>query len=214
MKALCGHTLAILCTLLPLGLLAAEGDATQPIQSTWKVQEIRYSYFGFTTQYSCDAAEQKLKSILTALGAHPATSVKASGCTLNQPSRDFFVTITTATPIPVSDLPTPTSNEAARADLIKRLGVKSEFAEEEFPATWKTVDLSRDRKLRLEPGDCELMEGLRDNVLPKLTVKVEADDVNCTPKQVSITTPALKVSALVRLPEPDKGAAAPATAER
>jgi hypothetical protein len=203
MKAHCGHALALLCTLLPLSSFAADADSAQPIPATWKVQEIRYSYFGFTTAYSCDAAEQKLKKILTALGSHPATEVKASGCDLNRPSRDFFVTITTATPIAVTDVRTPTSNEAARADLLKRLGVKSDFGEEEFPAVWKTVDLTRDKKLRLEPGDCELMEGLRDNVLSKLTVKIEADGVRCTPKQVSINTPELKVSALVRLADAD-----------
>jgi hypothetical protein len=66
------------------------------------------------------------------------------------------------------------------------------------------VDLGRDRKLDLQPGDCELMEGLRDQVLPKMSIKVVSDAVHCTPKQLSIQTPELKVSALVALPSADK----------
>ena len=203
MKVLRVGAFIALCMSAPYGAYAAANDATEPVQATWKIQEIKYSYFGFTTAYSCDAAERKLKSILTALGSHPATEVQASGCPLDSPSRNFFITITTATPIPVSEVPKPTSNEAARAELLKRLGVKSDFEAEEFPANWKSVDLSRDKKLRLEPGDCELMQGLRDNVLPKLTVKIETDRVSCTPRQVSINTPELGVSALVRMANPD-----------
>jgi hypothetical protein len=68
---------------------------------------------------------------------------------------------------------------------------------EPFTATWQTVDLSNDRKLNLQPGDCELMEGLRDHVLPKIGVKVLNDKVQCYPNTVSIQTPELEVSALV-----------------
>jgi hypothetical protein len=207
MKALSVGSLMALCLALPAGAYAAQEISPDPVPAIWKVQEIRYSYFGFTTAYSCDAAERKLKGILDALGAHPASKVTTSGCTQNRPSSNFFVTITAATPFPKSDVPPQTSNEAARAELVQRLGVKSDFGTEEFPAIRKTVDISRDKKLRLEPGDCELLDGVRDNVLPKLSVKIEMDGVRCTPKQVGITTPELKVSALVRLPDADTGSA-------
>jgi hypothetical protein len=188
--------------LLPLAGNAATGDS---IPAAWKVQEIRYTYVGFTTAYNCDAAEDKIKQILLTLGAHPSTKVRAGGCNLNRPSRNFFVTITTATPAPVSDpAPVPVSGEKTRQELLERLGTKNPIGTEQFPATWKSVDLSRDRRLDLRPGDCELMEGLRDNVLPKLAIKVESDRLQCTPRQVSITTPELKVSALVPLASPDQ----------
>jgi hypothetical protein len=47
------------------------------------------------------------------------------------------------------------------------------------------------------------MEGLRNQVLPKLAVRIVNDKVQCMPKQLSITTPELTVSALVALPSPD-----------
>jgi hypothetical protein len=132
--------------------------------------------------------------------------VSAQGCDFNRPSRNFFITITTATPVPVADL-SKTPAQASRDELLKRLGVASAQLDQTFPAEWKTVELSRDRKLDLEPGDCELMEGLRDHVLPKLSVKIQVDRVQCIPRQVSLQTPELTVSALVPMAKPDAAAA-------
>lgn len=200
---------ALLCgsLLLPLAGRAAEDSAPaqdSPVQATWKTQEIRYSYVGFTTAYDCDAAEDRLKAILRKLGAHEQTRVSARGCEFNRPSRNFFITITTATPVPLAEAPKETNS--SREELLKRLGVRTQQLSETFPAQWTTVDLSTDRQLRLQPGDCELMKGLRDHVLPKLSVKVVSDRVECVPRQVSIRTPELKVSALVPMASPDSPA--------
>jgi len=185
--------------LLPL---AGHAEDSAPVQAGWKTQEIRYSYTAFTTAYNCDAAEDRIKAILRALGAHEQTRVSAQGCTLNRPSRNFFITITTATPAPIADL-AKTPAQTSRDELLKRLGVAAAKLDETFPAEWKTIELSRDRKLDLQPGDCELMEGLRDHVFPKLSVKIQTDRVRCIPRQVSYTTPELTVSALVAMPKPD-----------
>ena len=191
--------------LLPLVGHAAENPApdSAPIQATWKTQEIRYSYTGFTTAYSCDAAEDRIKAILRTLGAHEQTRVSAQGCNFNRPSRNFFITITTATPVPVSEAPTKAPGDASKEELLKRLGVPATKLDETFPAEWKTVELSRVRKLNIEPGDCELMEGLKDRVLPQLSVKIISSRVQCVPRQVGIQPPELNVSALVPVAKPD-----------
>lgn len=197
--AVCG------ATLLPLiGHSAAEPTPDSgPVQATWKTQEIRYSYTGFTTAYNCDAAEDRIKAILRALGAHESTRVMATGCNFNRPSRNFFITITTATPVPVSEAPAKSSADASREELLKRLGVAATQLDETFPAEWKKVELSRNRRLNLEGGDCELMEGLKDRVLPKLGVKIISSRVQCIPRQVSIQAPELTVSALMPMAKPD-----------
>ena len=193
---------------LALGLVGALAQMTVPahaeetIASTWKVQEIKYSHVAFTTAYDCDAAAQKIKSILKELGAHPNTKVSTSGCSFNRPSRNFFVTIAAATPVPASDA-TPTQSDQSKQELLKRLGIKNDVSTEQFPAEWKTVDLAKNRRLDLRPGDCELMEGLRDRVLPQLGMKVSERSLGCTPHTVGITTPELKVSALVPTKSPD-----------
>lgn len=200
--------LCVTSTALPLSVHAsAQADDLGAIQSTWKPQEIRYSYLGFTTAYNCDAAETRLKDILLTLGAHPQTKVRATGCDMNRPSRNFFITITTATPVAAADAAASgnaPANSTSKQELIKRLGIKSSITDEPFPATWKTVNLSTDRKLDLQPGDCELMAGLRDRVLPSLSVKVVTDKVECTPHHLSIQTPELTVFALVPVPSADR----------
>jgi hypothetical protein len=185
----------------------AVADSASSVQAVWQPVEIKYSYVGFTTAYECDAFESKVKSILLKLGAAPQTRVQANGCINTRPSRNFFVTVTTATPIPASEAKEP-ANKATK-ELAERLtGKKDPLQTDPFPAQWQTVDLSRDRKLDLDPGDCELMEGLKKEVLPKLSVKVIADRVNCTPHDLSIQTPQLTVSALVPMPKADDSTAA------
>jgi hypothetical protein len=197
----------MLAAVLSQAASASPADSTESVQSVWKPVEIKYSYVGFTTAYDCDAFEAKVKSILLRLGAAPQTRVQANGCINTRPSRNFFVTVTTATPIPASEAKEP-ANKATK-ELAERLtGKKDPLQTDPFPAQWQTVDLSRDRKLDLEPGDCELMEGLKKEVLPKLSVKVLADRVTCTPHDLSIQTPQLTVSALVPLPKADDATAA------
>jgi hypothetical protein len=197
----------ILAALLSQAAYAAADDASS-VQAVWKPIEVKYSYVGFTTAYNCDAFEAKVKSILLTLGATPLTKVQANGCIdVNRPSRNFFVNITTATPIAASEAKEP--DNKATAELTERLtGKKDPLKTDPFPAQWKTVDLSRERRLNLEPGDCELMEGLRDKVLPKIGVKVVNENISCTPGNLSIQTPQLTVSALVALPKADDSTAA------
>jgi hypothetical protein len=192
--------LASTCVMTLAALPTHAEDA--PIPSKWNVQEIKYSYVGFTTAYDCDSAAMKIKAILTELGAHPDTKVSATGCAFDRPARNFFVTITAATPMPVAEIKS-TPGDQSRQELLKRLGAKSDFSAQEFPAAWTTVDLAKNRRLDLRPGDCELMEGLRDRVLPKLGMKVAEQRILCTPNQVGITTPQLSISALLPIKSPD-----------
>jgi hypothetical protein len=192
--ALCGAA-------LPLAVAAAKVADSAAVQSAWRPQQITYSYTAFTTAYDCDAAAAKLKEILTTLGAHPQTKVRATGCNLNRPSRLFFVTITTATPVAVSGDQDARAGRSEQA-LIDKLGGRNAVTTEPFAATWQTVDLSRVRRLDLQPGDCELMEGLRDHVLPKIGVRVVNDGVQCFPNTLSIQAPQLEVSALVPVNPP------------
>ena len=194
--------------LSPAAYADASDAAAKSVQAVWKPVEIKYSYVGFTTAYNCDAFEQKVRNILLRLGAPEQTRVQANGCIdVNRPSRNFFVTINSAAVIPAAEAKEPP--DKATRELAERLtGRKDPLKTDPFPAQWKTVELSRDRRLDLQPGDCELMEGLSKDVLPKLSIKVVSDRVLCTPNNLSITTPELTVSALVPLPKADESSSA------
>lgn len=182
---------------------AADAAAGDVIQAGWKTTEVRYSYVGFTTAFTCDGAEDRIKTILRAVGAHPKTNVRAQGCEFNRPTRNFFITITAAMPVPQAEAQQPAADEGNRQALLKRLGVKQERLEETFPAQWQTVRLDRDRRLDLKPGECELLEGLRTQVFPKLGVEVLSDSLRCVPKQLPIVLPELSVKALLPAPSAD-----------
>ena len=181
---------------------SAASSADETIQSRWKLQEITYSHNAFTTAYECDSAADKIKAMLVAMGAHPDTHVRANGCPGNRPSRNFFVTITTATAVPAADI-TESKSDKSREELLKRLGSKAQISSEEFPASWKSVELSKERRLDIRPGDCELVESLSKRALPKLGVEVEEQRISCTPNQLDIQPPQLRVSALMPLKSPD-----------
>jgi hypothetical protein len=70
-----------------------------------------------------------------------------------------------------------------------------------FPATWKTISMSRDRQLKLAPGDCELVEQLSRNVFPRMAIRVERDRLRCSVAFGNIGQPQLRVAALVAMPE-------------
>jgi hypothetical protein len=167
------------------------------VQAVWQPQEINFQYFGFTTAYQCDALADKVERLLQQVGVHQSVRASGAGCAINKPSRNVSVRITLLAPVEANDQ----NREAIAANeknaaLLKRLGVKKADTDS-FPAQWKTVTLSDGRPAMLSAGDCELIEQLRDRVLPKLHVKVVDDNVRCTPHQVSIVRPKLTVSALV-----------------
>jgi hypothetical protein len=200
MRSRQNYTWSVLLIALAAPCVASAAIPSGSAEATWKPQEIRYAYSGFTTAYSCDAAELKLEQILKSLGAHPNTKVRATGCSPSRPASDFFVTVTTATPVPF-DAGQP---EQIDGKILRELHLDRGALTRPFAAEWKTVDLSRDNKLNLQPGDCELLEGLRQHVLPKLSIQIVEDRVSCTPRQLSIQTPTLKVAALVPSKSPDQ----------
>jgi hypothetical protein len=55
--------------------------------------------------------------------------------------------------------------------------------------------------LRLGPSDCELVEQLRRDVLPYMSIRVDYDRLRCSTVFGNIGQPQLRVAALVALPE-------------
>lgn len=183
------------------GAEVKEQAQVAPVPAVWKPVELQFSYLSLTTAYSCDALESRLARILSAVGAHPGTKVSVTGCPTSGPSDHAFVRITGGVPVPVSaETRSAAAKDSSRADLLKRLGVKPGLEMEEFPAVQKTIELSRERSLNLEPGDCELMEHLTRDVFPKIGVKVLDTTARCFPNTLPISTPRLRVSALVKAP--------------
>lgn len=183
---------------------AGEVAAVDVFQARWDARNIPFSYVGTTTRYSCSALEEKIRNLLIAVGGHPRTRVRASGCQGSRPSRVISLRIATAVPRPAAE---PKSSQVVeREKLLERLGVRQELRGE-FLARPGRVNLGKST-LGLAPGDCELLTQLRDQVLPKLGVRVEQDNLNCSPHQLSSARPRLSVTALLPSEDaliPDRG---------
>ena len=184
------------------------GDDIAPAtQAVWMEQNFDFHYQSFTTFYSCSSLAEKMRRILIELGAERKTKVRVSGCDSSSGiARMPVVRISTAspfeaTPETLADLEKtrPVRELAARVRNDRAKGIEMD---EQFPAHWKRVSLSRG-SLGLSPGDCELVEQIERKLLPKLAVRIVSSDMRCTPNQLTLGQPRLEVEALAELPKAD-----------
>jgi hypothetical protein len=177
--------------------------ALQIVEAVWKVQSLRFAYSGYATVYSCDSLLEKVRDILQVVGARDTLRIRSWGCT--DMVNHGLMEITLESPVEA----TPESIQALTAydstqELIARVrNERLDRAEElpRFPATWKTVSMSRERQLKLGPSDCELVEQLRRDVFPRMSIRVEHDRLRCSVVFGNIGQPQLRVAALVAVPE-------------
>lgn len=159
---------------LLLAVLAAPALAQAPAQATWREHEFDFTYMGFTTQYSCDGLRHKVRAVLEALGARARPEIRATGC-----ESGGGVALSPRVHVKVA-LPAPAGAQDADA-----------FAAESAVVTLapRTVD-------GLAAGDCELVEQLRDRVLPGLGTEVIAERTGCVPHQLGLGRPLLQARVL------------------
>ena len=218
------HVLGLVCSLCwsVAGHAAdAGGSAADASPATaaavWKEQEINFHYQSFTTFYSCQALEDRVTSILTALGADKKTlRVRSSGCEMGRIARVPFLRIKMVSPVEATPkvLAELAATRSTRELASRVRGERPPEADEQFDAHWKPVSLFRGG-LRLDPADCQLVDQLQREVFPKMGVRVVKDQVNCSPNQSSLGTPRLDVEALFPVnSDANAPAAAPEKARR
>jgi hypothetical protein len=179
--------------------------ALQIVEAVWKVQSLSFAYSGYATVYTCDALLAKVRVILQGLGARDTLRIRSMGCSDMVSHGRMEITLESpveATPENVAALTTYDSKQQLVARVRNEQLVSAEDVQR-FPATWKTVSMARDRSLKIGPSDCELVEQLRRDVLPQMSIRVEYDRVHCSSVFGNIGQPQLRVAALVALPEPE-----------
>jgi hypothetical protein len=168
-----------------IGLLllqaAARGEAGESRQpATWKRQEMEFVYLGFTTRYSCEGLQGKLRALLLASGARPDPQVRVRECP--------------AAPGEVTEFP---SVRMVFHAAVPASGPTS--AQGGFAARWTAVTISARPGAALEPGDCELVEQFRDRVLPAFATRGLAGEVHCVPHRISGSSYRLAFESLQRV---------------
>jgi hypothetical protein len=179
--------------------------ALQIVEAVWKVQSLTFAYSGYATVYSCDALLAKVRGILQGLGARDTLRIRSMGCTDMVTHGRMEITLESpvvATPESIEALTTYDSKQELVAR-VRNEHLASAEDVQRFPAAWKTISMTRDRSLKLGPSDCELVEQLRRDVLPHMSIRVEHDRLRCSPVFGNIGQPQLRVAALVAIPAPE-----------
>jgi hypothetical protein len=198
--------LAALVVTLGTSTASAHTEAlSEPVDAIWRQHRVSFDFHSFNVRYSCDGLQSKLSNILRAMGAHRdvAVEVNCQGGGLVT-AANMLVTLkmpVLATEANVRAATTYTTEQQLVARL-HSVQLPSANDLQRFTAQWRTVTLTRDRRLRLDSGDCDLLADVRSQLLPQLGISVADGGFRCYGAGTR-TRPLFKVAALVAI-EPEQ----------
>jgi hypothetical protein len=170
------------------------------ITAIWKVEQIDFVYSSSTVRYSCESLRWRIAAILQTVGAHSRMAIELS-CANGERVNHANARIKLATPVEASEENVRAATDYdSRDELVARLQHKELAGAEDiqrFAATWRTVALTRKPPLSLGPGDCDLLRAMRDQVFPRLRVRVVSSGLNCGSGPDTRITPRIQVNALM-----------------
>ncbi len=177
---------------------AAAAGTGAPVQAVWVPKDLAFTYMGFTTHYSCDGIEDKVRSVLRSVGAEHGFKVTVSGC-VNLTGPEIMPRVRVRAALPREATPEVLA-ELAKAQPTHAGGKKAAPAKP-FAATWRSVEFRGTDLEDVQRGDCELMEQLvREVLVPLGAREAEGSRTNCVPHQ--LTLDAVRVTLLVLQPSP------------
>jgi len=115
--------------------------------AVWAPKELDFAYQGFTTKYSCDGLQERMRDVLLKLGARPDLRVRGYGCTRLAG-------------------PDPLAGVSIKMNVLQPAGKQGAPA---VPVHWQRVDLLTGL-YEHDPvdaaADCELIGQIKQKVLP------------------------------------------------
>lgn len=157
---------------------AAPPADAQP--AVWAPKELHFVFMGFTAHYSCDGLRDKIQRVLGELGARDGFRVEYAGC-----SSPF-------------GKPDPFPGVRIRMQALQPAGT-SENSGDVVGAHWRRVDLHLDKDPVWEASDCELLEQIKQKILPLFATRNVDFASNCVPHQAYLGT---RLAADVLFPDP------------
>jgi hypothetical protein len=170
-----------------------------PVDAIWQVQRFDFDYRSARSYYACGALQRKIGDILSAVGVHKSVTVEINcdGLSLMNVAR---ASITLAAPVEATDenIRQATTFDG-RAELLARMRnvpLPTAADIERFRAEWRSVSLLKNRQLSLAAADCDLLRNIRDQIFPKLSIRVMRDGLTCTQSATRLK-PALDINVLM-----------------
>lgn len=208
----------------------ADGGPAGTVPAIWVTKELAFTYFSTTSMYYCDGLRTKVKWVLEQLGLMDGSKVRIRSCFSTGgpevrygPAGPEFYSGAETTPRVVieavvpqrvtSDLLAALDATAGERELLARVRGESSVvdnAEAQFAASTRKVSFDdASRRGRIEAGDCELIEQMRDHVFKPLGFKIVEDKMNCVPNRVQRGSVNLQLEVLEPwTPEPEPGQSA------
>jgi hypothetical protein len=180
LKAVRQTALAALVLSLP-GWAAAADSAAAPAQgAVWTPKELTFVFMGFTAHYSCDGLRDKIRHVLGELGARSDFKVDYYGCSSPFGSPDPFPGV------------------RIKMQVLEPAGA-SDRSTDVVGAHWQRVDLHLDKDPVWEASDCELLEQIKQKILPLFAARQVDFASNCVPHQAYLGT---RLAAELLFPDP------------
>lgn len=153
--------------------------------------------------YDCDALEEKVRTILELVGAREPVVQTNCG---SAPANRIGVRIVLATPVPATQdnvrAATTFDSKDELVARVRKLALPTPANVARFPAEWQT------RNVTFTRGDCDLVRGIQEQVLPKLAVRaVRKKRLSCS-SRISHLRYTVRYEALVAVAPADAHGAA------
>ena len=192
---------ACIVSIAALNVHAAEPPTENHIEAVWKAQSIVFDYRSEGRTYRCDILEYKIKAILQRLGARDRLELHRYACRDLAGRARFEVVMESPVEATKENVHEITRYDS-KDELVARVhgvSLPSPADVERFPAIWESISFRRDRELHLDAGDCALVQQVRHQILPRMSVQVTKDIkvVDCAQELTGIVGPRLTVVALV-----------------
>lgn len=159
---------AMTLAVLTLGAAASQADnsAAAPAQpSAWQHREATFTYTGFTSAYSCDGLEDKVRSILKFFGARNP-HVQASGCPRGPDSLSHVVWAKVD-----FDTLRAAGGDTPPGNIVQ--------------ARYTPFTLNSQRPFFMGEGDCELIYSMKPMLVASFSFQNLSYDTACTPHELT-----------------------------
>ena len=179
---------------------AGAADAEAHVAAVWQPQIVKFEYRAGSTLYTCRSLQRKVERILLQVGARERARFRRFYC--GELSHIVSAEIAVMTPLEATDenLRRLTDYDSREILVARVQGQRLPGAADlqVFPAAWRRMTLPG---MRFGHGDCDLLQQLRQQVLPKLSVRVVSSNLEqCSTVLGKGVAPHLVVQALIAEP--------------
>lgn len=163
-----------LCLVAALTAGPAFAASGAPLPAVWKEHHVNFVYLGRTSRYSCDGLSDKVRALLTDLGARRDLRIVAVGCAeYGRPPGPNSLSPSLDIRFSAPAVPEPAAKPLHAGDLAP------------VDARFEPFTIAPDAFRNMGMGDCELVEEFARQILPKLTTRDLKQDITCVPYQLS-----------------------------